>query len=270
MHMGRITCLLSAAVLAAACGPGGGELPEGNPGPAGSAAGCTLTMGWDPWEPYLYQDIDGTVRGLDVELVSAVAERCDCALDFRHSNWGSLLDDLRAGDVDVLAGATRTSEREGYAFFTDPYRAESFRLYVRNEDRERYAGKTLAELVADGLRIGYVLGYAYGEDFGELADDREHADQFLGVSISEVNYEWLLNGTIDVFLDDPVVASTLLRKKDLHTEIVPLGPEINRGEVSLMLSRISVDDARLSAINACLREFRQSEDYRTLMAKYRS
>ena len=52
---------------------------------------CSITMGWDPWEPYMYLMPGNKVSGLDVEIISALAEEADCDLNFVQDDWMSLL-----------------------------------------------------------------------------------------------------------------------------------------------------------------------------------
>lgn len=229
---------------------------------------CALTLGWDPWEPYHYRDVGGEVRGLDIELVAAISRTAGCTIRYDQEDWSTLLTRLRSGQVDMLSGATRTDERERFAWFTAPYRTESFRLYLRAGDAQAYASQTLEDLLAAGKKIGVVLQYVYSDEVEKLADDPRYADQFEGVAVGEVNYEKLLNQEIDAFIEDSFVAASIVRKKGLDKQVVQHPIAVSSGEVHLMLSRDSVDEQTVSRLNEALAQLRESDTYQRILARY--
>lgn len=229
---------------------------------------CSITMGWDPWEPYQYMDIGGEVRGLDIELVTAIVKRSGCTVSFVERDWATLLGMLRDGSIDLLTGATKTDARDKFAYFSDPYRDETFVLYVRSEDLSKYQDKSLQELLSDAFRVGVTLSYVYGDEITALEDSPQFEMQFRGVPIGEMNYSNLLNFEIDGFLEDPFVAAAVLRKKGLLSEIEAHPIRYNTGEVHLMLSRASIDAALIPIINKNLETIKKDGTYSRIMARY--
>lgn len=205
-----------------------------------SAADCRLVMGWDSWEPYQYRNPQGGVAGLDIDIARAAAAAADCELDFVDGKWMDMLQRLRDGDVDLLAGATPTPGREEFAVFTEPYRSESFVVFTRADNAEIRAAQTLAALFDSEARIGTVAEYYYGEEIYALMDAASAAGRLREAEISEDNYQGLLNGEIDAFLDDPFVASSILHSHGWGERIVATGLNTATGQVSFMLSRQSV------------------------------
>lgn len=231
---------------------------------------CALVMGWDPWEPYQFANVNGQVTGLDVELVQAIVNHAGCRVTFHQDNWSSLLDDLQAGNIDLLAGATRTESREEFAWFTDAYRDESFVLYVRFADREKYPEESLQALLEHEKKIGVTLDYVYGDEVSALQDDPEFAGFFVGAPVSELNYAKLADMEIDGFLEDPFVASAILRRKGLGQQVVAHNIEIHTGEVHLMLSKASVDQSMIDRLNDSLVELKNNGALDAILDKYRN
>ena len=101
MVHGRRHACLGASLLALLVSCGGDNGPRADLAQTASpptAPSCTLTMGWNPWEPYHYLDIGGVVRGVDVELVGAVADACGCALSLVRADFSTLLSKLETGN----------------------------------------------------------------------------------------------------------------------------------------------------------------------------
>jgi len=227
-----VTCLVLALT---ACGespdPNKATAKKTTPEVALAAASCNLKMGWDPWEPYQYLSLDDEVKGLEVDLIHAMANEAGCDITFVQDNWMNLLTGIRNGSIDMLGGATKTKSREMFARFSDSYRHESFLLYVRVGESENFADRSLKELLEDGFRLGITQDYIYGEQVNAIQDDENLSSKLVSVPITEVNYYNLTQGHIDGFLEDPFVAAFTIKRKGLQGQIEALGIEIHSGDV---------------------------------------
>ncbi|MDH3589068.1 MAG: transporter substrate-binding domain-containing protein [Gammaproteobacteria bacterium] len=232
--------LILVALAFSACAPKSPEPASDDTNtPAVAAAGptCRLTMGWDAWEPYHYRDVGGAVHGLDIELVTAIVNKAGCEISFDQEDWSTLLGRLRSGAIDILSGATRTASREKFAWFSEPYRSESFQLYVRSGESVKYNAADLEALLANGITVGTTLEYVYGQEVDALQDNPDYASQFLGAAIGELNIDRLLSFEIDSLLEDPFVAATVIRKKGLEEKIEAHPLIVSTGSVHLMFSK---------------------------------
>ena len=245
----------------------GNEATTATAAPAGS---CALVMGWDPYEPYQFADADGNVRGLDVELVSEMAKDAGCSLSFVQKDWAGLISDLRAGSVSILAGASRVAEREAFALFSQPYRQETFSLYVRAGENDRWRADSLAELVGGEkkMRIGITDGYVYGSELEQLLDDAALSPQFVSAPFSEAHAANMLENKIDGMLEDPFVAAAMISRKKLSDDIVRSAFQIKTGEVSLMFSKASVSPETVAAFDKALAAMRQDGRYNQIIQRY--
>lgn len=231
---------------------------------------CTLVMGWDPWEPYQYINAVGEVAGLDVDIAREVATEAGCELDLEQDNWMNLLRDIREGQVDLVAGATLTPEREDDARFTTPYRTESFLVYVRSNDLAGCSeAGSLQALLEDGKRIGTVSEYYYGGVVTELQEDTELAANLQDSPVSELNYTYLLDQRIDGFIEDPFVATSIIRARGLEGDIEECPIVVHSGDVSFMLSRESVDEETFRRLDAALKELQESGRLEEILNRYR-
>ncbi|MGB5622833.1 MAG: transporter substrate-binding domain-containing protein [Gammaproteobacteria bacterium] len=264
----RLFTLLLAVLVFAACERGPADTPATGATEA-TTAGCTLTMGWDPWEPYHYMDPKGNLQGLDVELVRAMSAEAGCSVSFERDNWASLLGRIRSGDIDLISGATRTPERDEFAMFSSPYRIEEFGLFVRRGDTEVMATDSLSAMLAAGMKIGVTDAYLYGSEVEALQDNPTFAQQFIIAEVGETNATRLLDGVIDAYLEDVIVGTSIVRRRGLEDD-VELHPLAAAGgsEVRLMFSQASVSPEVVARFDSALTRLRESGRYAEIEGQY--
>jgi len=263
--------VVSSVLVVTACGkspdPQPTDVSKVAPDPV--ATQCHLKMGWDPWEPYQYLTPEDEVRGLEVDLIGALANEAGCEVTFVQDNWMNLLTGIRNGNIDMLGGATKTASRDVFALFSDSYRHESFLLYVRAGESDQFSDKSLRELLEGGFRLGVTQDYLYGDEVDAFQDDEKFSSGFVSVPITEVNYYNLTQGNIDGFLEDPFVAEFTVRRKGLQGQIEALPLEIHSTGVSIIFSRESVAEETVQAFNAALEKLKKTGQYEEILAKYR-
>lgn len=246
---------------------------KASPAPAGSLAAsepCKLRMGWDPWEPYQYRNARGEVVGLDVEIARAVAEQAGCEIEFVEGRWMDLLERVQAGEVGLLAGATQTPGRERFATFTAPYRSESFVVYTLAGNDALRAIRTLDELLATDSRLGTVAEYYYGPEITVALNGLYQAGRLHEAALAAVNYERLVNGEIDAFIEDPFVAAAILRNHAGGERIVPTSVRVDAEDVAFMLSRKGVAPDVAARFGAALETLKTSGALEEIMGRYRA
>ncbi|RUO32866.1 substrate-binding periplasmic protein [Aliidiomarina sanyensis] len=216
------------------------------------ASHCQLTMGFESWEPYQYLSPGGEVGGVDFEIAQQAFSHMNCTLRVEQGSWMELLELLQNGDIDFLMGASRTEAREQFAYFSVPYRDEQFSLFVRGDRRNRFDQSTVEEFVAAGYRVGVVNEYYYGEELQSLMYDSDYTSQFIGSMINELNVARVLDGEIDGFLEDNLVASSIIRRRGLGALIDQHAISLPSTEVYVMFSRASVDDEFVEQFNDAL------------------
>jgi polar amino acid transport system substrate-binding protein len=229
---------------------------------------CVLNMGWDPWAPYQYLTPDNEVRGLEIDLVTAIAKGANCEIKYVQKSWMELLHGIRAGNIDLVAGASKTPAREKFAHFSDDYRHESFVIYIRSGESGKFNDKKLKPLLEEGFRLGVTEDYIYGDLVSGLQDDPKFSKNFVYVPMTEVNYYNLLHNKTDGFLEDPFVAAYTIKSKGLNEQIEAYPIEIHSGDVAIMFSKRSVDEKIVEAFNQSLQALRASGEYNKILAKY--
>jgi polar amino acid transport system substrate-binding protein len=168
MHKARKLLALALALMLAlsvmglaGCGTDDAEEPDD-----GDVAEFTLIQegrliaGSDTAYPPFEFIEDGEVKGFDVDLLAAIAEKMGLESEFKSYNFDALIVGLQGGtEFDLIASAmTITEERAQQVDFSDPYIDSNQSLTVR-EDSDF---ETLAEL--EGAKIGVQSGTT-GEEF---------------------------------------------------------------------------------------------------------
>ena len=268
--------LLALSILIAGCDSGDQRQTEQSAQPNTATpdtpttqrSDCSLTLGWDPWEPYQFRNPDGTMAGLDIEIFEAVAEQAGCDVDYARGEWRALQSKLKAGEIDVLAGASITPQRQEFALFSQPYRDESFVLYVRKGDAEKFAADDLEGLLGSGLKIGVTDAYIYGSEVSDLQENPDYAEQFVRVDFGEVNLYNLLDSKVDGMLEDPFVGAFLIRRKGFEDRVEAFPLSIYSGQVFFMFSQESVNEERVTRFNEALAKIRDDGTYEEILKRY--
>ncbi len=235
--------------------------------PVAAEPACTMTMGMDAWEPYQYITVGNRPTGLDVELVQAVADTMGCQLNVVQGSWLELLAQLKEGEVDFVLGASKTAERESFAYFSEPYRQERFQLYVRIE-QQHLPYTDLKAFINAGHKVGVVNEYYYGDDVAAIYADETLRDKLVGAIISELNMARLLDDEIDGLLEDHFVGASILRRKGLDKYIQPHAISLGNADVFVMFSRVSVSEQQVQQFNLGLEQLRANGTYSRLIEKY--
>ncbi|CUS48472.1 MAG: ABC-type uptake system substrate-binding component [Idiomarinaceae bacterium HL-53] len=233
------------------------------------AARCQLTLGYDAWEPYQYKDIGHEVRGVDIELAEAVLEHMNCDLEFVQATWLDLLRGLEIGEIDMLVGASKTPERERYAWFSTNYRDEQFVLFVREGELHRYREmNTVETFLNEGYRLGVVNQYYYGDPVQTLTSTDAFSDQVRGAIISELNMARLIDQDVDGVLEDELVGLSMIRRKGFAEYVTPSHIEVGASPVYAMFSKETVTEAQVEAFNAALVTIHNNGTYADILARY--
>jgi polar amino acid transport system substrate-binding protein len=229
---------------------------------------CTLTLGFDAWDPYQYADVGGRVAGLDIELITLVSSKIGCDITYQQGTWVELLQSLKAGEVDMLLGASKTKAREEYALFSAPYRIEQFSLYIRQGDDKRKAFDSIDKFIESDSRIGIVEDYYYGPQIAMLLEGLVTSKSFVNAIMGELNVARLLDNDIDVFIEDSYVGASLLRRKALSSRIMPHQTTIETGEVYVMFAKDNFSMQQLEQFNQQLISIKNSPQFAALVKKY--
>ena len=222
-------------------------------------------------EPYHYEDTDGHIAGLDVEILEETLKAAGCTWRYTKMPLKRSLSAISAGLADIAMGASATPEREKYAYFTSPYRRELMVMFMRKGETANVPQNitSLADLSAAKVRIGAHLGSWYGYEYARLFErSLDFRMQVLQSADYENLYRALLSDRVDVVIDDIFNGHALLKRLELlsSTDIHP--HVVNDSVTHFMLSRKSVSGPTVERIDAAIGEFQHSDAYRKIITHY--
>ena len=225
---------------------------------------CSLNYGLTEWKPLQYTNNQGKIKGLQIDLIEAIATSLNCKLNFIKGNWNENLDKIRLGSVDFTANATPSDSRRQFAYFSEPYRRDSFAVFVRMEDFEKYDAETFNALKLSKFKLGLAKQYLYGEEVESWQADTQYNHLLSYSNVAEDNFSKLINNEIDGFLVDPFVISYKLRSKDLTKRVVPLPIRTIGREVCFIFSKKTISVDFVSRFNQALNKIKNDPKYQTI------
>ncbi|WP_262691869.1 substrate-binding periplasmic protein [Kordiimonas aestuarii] len=219
--------------------------------------------------PYHYEKDDGTLTGLDVEILENVLTTAGCQWRYTKMPLKRSLSALRAGLADAAMGASITPERERYAYFSQAYRREMIVMFMRKENEAARRLKRISDVPTSNLRVGAHLGSWYGYEYARLF---EQSKDFRNRVLQSVDYEnlyrALLADRVDVVIDDIFNGHALLLKLGVIDQVDAHVNPVNDSLTHFMLSRKSVSTATIESIDHAIRAFQHSPVYKSIIAHY--
>ena len=158
-----------AAVVLVACGGEGSNSASSAPAQSGAASGSlierinnkgTITVGTEgTYAPFTYHDKDGKLTGYDVEVTRAVADKLGIKVEFKETQWDSMMAGLKAGRFDVVANQVGLTSPERQATFdkSEPYSWSGAVLVARKDSNI----KSIDDI--KGVKTAQSLTSNYGE-----------------------------------------------------------------------------------------------------------
>lgn len=96
----------------------------------------TANAHWPPWRTI---EADGSLSGIEIELLRLLSERLNLQLHTKGCGWKRCLKHMMVGESDVMTGLYRNAEREQYMAFVEPaYRSfQSICFYLKNDSQHQ-------------------------------------------------------------------------------------------------------------------------------------
>lgn len=115
------------------------------------------------WPPYIIMDGANKARGIDVEIITEIANRLGASLEITNCDWLYCLRMIKNGRADIISSALKNPEREQYMYYIEPpYIVKSTKLFYL---RKGQAHKIQKYEDLYQLNIGVLKGSLYFSPF---------------------------------------------------------------------------------------------------------
>lgn len=232
------------------------------------ACDTTLRWAWNAYEPYSYRDGKGDLVGLDVDLTKAILDRAGCAYRADEIPAKRALKMLENGEVDLVAAASVTPERQTYGYFSAPYRQERVVMFVRRDDPATHGIMRFEDVLAAHLHIAAGSSGSYGPAYDAARPQLEAAGLLVLNASLEQRLELLARHRVDVVVEDEVAAASTARNLGLTGSLQVVGTPLSEEPVRLLFSRKSVSAELVAAVNRAIADLAASPAYAQILAKH--
>lgn len=107
------------------------------------------------WPPADYINDEGVHQGIVSDYISIFENRLNVSFKRVHfSNWHEIMKGLKTGQVDFVGAIQKTSERQDFLLYTEPYMQTPVVLLVRND----YPAKINSQEI-QGMKLAGVTNY---------------------------------------------------------------------------------------------------------------
>lgn len=209
-----ITLLLALALSFAACGNDSAGEPDGDI----NSQGVTYKVAMEPTFPP-FDTINSETQeldGFDYDLMNAIADDQGFELEWVNMGFNGLITALQAGNIDIIASGMNASEdRREKVDFSTTYYDSGLVVAIKKGNT---AINSIDDLTAE-MKAGGQIGTTGADLATELFDEGKIAEAKIydGLDVAVMD---LLNGTIDVLINDLPVTKAYMDAKPDSIEIV--------------------------------------------------
>lgn len=241
----------------AACGSD--DSSDSSDGGEGTSEGKTYKVGIDTTYPPFEFEEGGEYTGIDIDLITAIAEDQGFAIEFNPMDFGGIIPALQANQLDVaIAGMSITDERKKVVDFSDPYFDAGLSLVVSKDNSDIMALEDL-----EGKTVAVKAGTT-GSKFA-MDNESEYGYTVKQFEDSPSMFQEVSNGNADVLLEDyPVIAYAI---SESGLELKTVGERLTGDQYGIAVLK-GENAELLEKINAGLKELRDSGKYDEILNKY--
>jgi len=234
-----------------------------------------LVTGWYSWDPYQFEDTSSGVpflTGLDIALVTAILKEMGYKPIYKPVSWKQHQEDLKTGDRDFAAGATKTKTREAFVYFSKPYRFEENALFILKGKQGDFdvssVDRFLKGLIEKQKKIAVIDGFIYADPkVNEWIADPRNQKLILRVFTDQESFEALISGKVQGALSDRLVGSTLIWRKDWGGQIESLDLNI-KTPIHLMFSKKTTTPEFMAKVNQAIDTLQETQKYQEIIRTY--
>ena len=212
------------------------------------------------FSPFEFQDADGNIVGIDMDILAAVAEDQGFTYELQYIGWDAAIAACQAGQADgMIAGASITEERKDNGWtFSDGYYDATQGMAVAKDSTitgfQDMAGKKVA--VKNGT-----MSNQYAESIKD-----QYGFEVVTFSTSPDMYQAVTGGQVDACLGDTPILKYNIKIGELDMKFVE-GTENEPAQYGFAIFDTNKQEL-VDKFNAGLKNIKESGKYAEIIAKY--
>lgn len=222
--IGILLTLALSLLAGCAQSPAGGTQPTAAPtvtaAPTAeptSESGGTVLVGTGAYpNPYTFKDDDGTIKGMDIDLLRAVFEGSRYDLEIEATEFSSVLAGLDTERYQIGANSfAKTAAREEKYLFSKPIYRNPLGVVVPVDSSIKSFEDLAGKVTSGEPSVSYsviVEGY-----------NAEHADKPIIINYTEkdlvLQFQDVIDGTTDFKLESAITANRILKDQGLDSQL---------------------------------------------------
>jgi polar amino acid transport system substrate-binding protein len=206
--------------------------------------------------------------GLDVDYAKALLSAANCSYSFISTPWGRALNMLEDGEIDLVMGVTKTKQREKFAYFIGPQRAETIVLVTKKGAPINI--NSLQDLIRLDKPIAVHRGAYYGEEFTTMMRKLGNADRrFITVEDNQTKINLLKKGKIIGFLEEKgSMQYQIMNNPDFH-DLEVTSFVIHSTPVYYAFSKKSISNELYQHLQASFQSVQHQQQWQAINVKYK-
>ncbi|WP_101757232.1 ABC transporter substrate-binding protein [Oceanicoccus sp. KOV_DT_Chl] len=233
------------------------------------AAPCekTLRIAWEPFSPYLVNNADGSMTGVDAAVVEQVLKEMQCSISWHYMPWQRTLIEIAKGSIDIAAAASKTAARQEWMYYSDVYRNENIALFVRKNETANIEINQLIDIKDIPFRLGLVSGSYFGKTLETALKNQDFQSKITWVVNTDQLPKMLHAQWIDGFITHKAVGYDLNNKHNSSSEIDVYPIEISNDPLYYIFSKKSISPQFVDEFNRTLQAMKTDASYQQLLAE---
>lgn len=234
----------------------------------GSSVPKSLTVGISASpKPFNYQDENGELTGLEVDMLKHIAEKNNIDLQFEITEFESMFVGLDAGRYDLIVGniSKKPEREEKYLLSTKPYFRSKIALITAEGNTEIKSVEDLGgkKVPAGAGRANALFMESYNEQHPDNPIDIQYTDADASAALID-----LYNGRYDACIYNTTYVSEVTKEYGYNFNVydIPNADEIEKPEAWLLFSK--TDTALRDFFDQQIAEMKEDGSLSELSIKY--
>ena len=222
-----------------------------------------VASGHPEWPPIMFRS-GSAIDGAGVALVKQIFKDLGVAVEVPFTGtWDEVQAKARSGDVDVLVAAYKTTERETYMVYSDPYTTDPVVIYVARGKAFPFDSWN----VLVGKKGIAMVGDSYGQSFDDFAAANLSLRR---VSSTAEAYDLVAKGEGDYFLYSLYAGDDHLKKTGTAAQFESLPKYVNEENFYITISKKSPYTTYLTLINQEIAKHKADGSIAALINQYKN